>query len=100
HTQLCRTFRRQTSTPRNYRHAESTCPRNHLLTNRANTNEPESTAEKPAGFGKLLLVPFTAAECDHVVGNTPVEREYESKCQLSYGDGILAGAIGNIDAPP
>src|SRR5437879_3843242 len=94
HAQLRSTLRRKAATPGDYRHTERARARNHFLANLSNSNQPERAAKEPARFGKLFLVPLTAAQRNHVVRNMPVERENEGKCQFSDGYRILSGTVG------
>ena len=48
--------------------------------------------------GELFLVPSSGAQFGDVVGHTSIQREDERKGKLRYGDGILAGAVGDVDA--
>src|SRR6266536_1810375 len=82
--ELLSTLGSKTAAPGNHAHAESSGPRNHFLADFPDANQTEGATIKTARFRKLLLVPLAAPQADDVVGYTPIERQDESKRQLSY----------------
>ena len=53
---------------------------------------------EPARLRVLLLVPAAGAQVGDVVGNAPVERQDQPDRELGDGDGVLAGAVRDVDS--
>src|SRR6266404_2268861 len=64
----------------------------------ADADDAEGFAEDAIGFAKFFLVPLMRAEGGDVVGKAAVEAENQREYQLGDGDGIFAGAIGDVHA--
>src|SRR5438128_182175 len=89
---------RKRAAPGDDRHTKSTGARNHLLSDAAKPDQPQRAPEQAARFAVFFLIPLAFAQVNGVGGDATVEREDQAESEFSDGDGVLAGAVGNIDA--
>ncbi|HZB46533.1 MAG TPA: NAD(P)-dependent oxidoreductase, partial [Pyrinomonadaceae bacterium] len=93
-----RPFVREAAAPGDDAHAEGARARDDLLPDLPGADEAQRATVEAARLRELFLVPAPFAERDDVVGDSAVEREDERQRQLGDGDGVLAGAVRDVDA--
>src|SRR5437660_1257918 len=91
--ETARALRCETATPRNDRHAEGACARNHLLSNLSRSYQSKRAPEETARFGKLFLVPNALPKRYDVIRYAAVERENKGEGKFSDGNGIFARTV-------
>ena len=79
-------------------HAERLRPARHLLADAAEAEDAERAAVQALRLRELLLVPPPRPQLGHVVGDAPVEGQDEPEREFRHRHGVLAGAIGDVDA--
>src|SRR6185369_9342732 len=61
-------------------------------------DQSERATKQSARFRKLFLVPLTTSQCDDVVGNATIDRQYQRESKLGHGDRVFTGTIRNVNA--
>src|SRR5512138_101363 len=84
--------------PHDDAHAERQGATCHLLADVAVAENAEGPPEEPSGFRVFLLVPSSRAQVADVVGDAPIQRQYERERQFGNGDRVFSGTIRYVDA--
>ena len=63
----------------------------------AEADDAHGRPEQTVGLAVALLVPVTAAEVRHVVGDPPVDRQQKAHGELGHGGSVAAGHVGDED---
>ena len=98
HAELTRGVGGQAAAPRHHGQAEGFGAQGDFAADLSEADQSERAAEEAARLGEAALVPLALAQRDHVVGDLAVERENQAEGEFGHGDGVLAGAVGDVDA--
>ena len=70
----------------------------HGLADRAEAEDAERAAGQSAGLAVFFLLPRAVAKIDRGIDDPPVGGDQHADGQFGHGGGVLAGAIGHVNA--